>query len=94
MVVSLVLELKKPFLGLSVHIDIDIYAACVVFLALFQIVEHSVRTKPACAYRGEIHKTERFLPASEIRTHLVPQSETFTDLGSYKRVLHLYVCQT
>ena len=64
MVVCFVLELEKPFLGLAVNIDIDIYAACVVFLADLKIVKKPLLTQVPRPYGGHVHQTDvLFLPA-------------------------------
>ena len=74
-VVGLVLELEQPFLYPSVHIDVNIDAAGIVFLTDFHVVEQSLRFEVTRSDGGHIHKVETFLRTAEFLTHLQIHSE-------------------
>ena len=69
MVMGFVLELEQPFLGLPVHVDIHIYAACIIFFTYFQIVEKPFGTQVSRTYRGHVHQADILSAAAEFLPH-------------------------
>ena len=56
MVMRFVLELKQPLFGAAVDVHVDEYAACVVLLALLQIVEHARLLEVTRAHGRQLHE--------------------------------------
>ena len=84
----LVLELEQPLLLLSVHIHIYEYAAGIVLLADFHIVEPSGAAEISRAYGGEFHQTEALAFPSEFLAHRVELSEFILELSLHEGVVH------
>ena len=76
---GLVLELEKPFLSLSVHIDIDEDAAGVVLLALLEILELSDLAEISSSDGRKLHEAEALAFAAELLSDVILNQKAATE---------------
>ncbi len=82
-----VLELQQPALHLSVDIDIDEDAACVVLVAAFQIVEFAAVAQVASTDGRQLHKTQALLLAAQLAAYVGQKIERCADLVADERLV-------
>ena len=86
MVVSLVLEHQQPPLDCAINIYVYEYAAGVIFLADFHVVQLASLAEMLRADRGHVHEVQPLLLASKILAHLQVQLHRALDILLYERI--------
>ena len=88
MVMGLVLELQQPFLGGTVHIHVHVDAACVVLLALLQVVKQALLPEPAGAYCRQLHEAQALAVPAELMAYMPELLELRLYLRTNERIVH------
>ena len=87
----LVLELKQPLLLYAIHIDIDKYRACVILLALLQVVEYARLLQITCTDCRKLHQTEALLLSAELLTYAAQSLQRLLQLLLEERLVDCYL---
>ena len=92
MVMSLVLELKEPFLRCKLtfiihHVNVHIYAASIVLLTHLHIVKQTLSLEITGSYRCHIHQVQALMLTTQVLADLHVEVESTVNLALYEGIL-------